>query len=73
MKLVWVVVVFASVFAAVGAACGPQEPYCYDEHKTCAQAKIDRDQAELSRRADQAAAKADAGTPSDAGATIIGN
>jgi hypothetical protein len=40
MKLVSVVFVFACALAAIGVACGPEQPYCYEQHKTCEQAKI---------------------------------
>jgi hypothetical protein len=69
MKLVSVFVV-ATVLAAVGAACGPEQPYCYNQHKTCAQAKLDNEQADRAQKAAAAAAAADAGA-SDSGTIII--
>jgi hypothetical protein len=70
MKLVSVVFVFACALAAVGLACGPEQPYCYEQHKTCEQAKIDRDQSEQDRLATEAAKRADAGV-TDTGTIII--
>lgn len=71
MKLVLVVAVFALALAALGVACGPEEPYCYEQHKTCAQAKIERDQAEIDRINMENAAKDASAGPDDAGATVI--
>ena len=42
MKLLWVVLVFCAVLASVGVACGPNEPYCYNEHKACSVVKSER-------------------------------
>ena len=70
MKLVSVVFFFACALAAVGVACGPEQPYCYEQHKTCEQAKIERDQSEQDRIAREKAAAADAGL-TDTGTIVI--
>jgi hypothetical protein len=76
VKSLRLVIWLASVALAGGVisvACGPAETYCYDQHKTCAQAKRDKDQMDLQKMLDQAAAAAalaDAGAL-DAGAIVI--
>jgi uncharacterized protein HemX len=42
MKLVWVVVGLALVLTGVGVACGPEQKYCYQQHVTCTQAQLDK-------------------------------
>ncbi len=63
MKFVWVVIVLASTLAGVGLACGPGQTYCYDEHKSCEQARQEKDQVERDRIAAENARRADAGLP----------
>ena len=73
MKSLRLVVLLVSVALAGGViavACGPAETYCYDQHKTCAQAKRDKDQSDLQAMLDRIAAEADAGA-GDAGAIVI--
>lgn len=73
MKSFRLVIWLASVALAGGViavACGPAETYCYDQHKTCVQAKIDKDQADVQAMLARIAAEADAGV-ADAGAIVI--
>ncbi len=35
MKVVWAALALAVTLAGIGIACGPQQKYCYAEHKTC--------------------------------------
>jgi hypothetical protein len=45
MKVVWVAIGLALTLTLAGAglaACGPEEKYCYQQHKTCAQAELDK-------------------------------
>ncbi|MEP6652578.1 MAG: hypothetical protein ABJA82_04430 [Myxococcales bacterium] len=57
MKLVSMVIVFAVALVGLGVACGPEETYCYDQHKSCKQAQLDRDK----EAADKEAAARDGG------------
>jgi hypothetical protein len=71
MKHVWLVVLLALTVAGVGVACGPEEPYCYQEHTSCAQAKLDqeaREQEERERILREMDASASTG---DGGATVV--
>jgi|GEM_PF-6468358 len=73
MKSLRLVIWLSSVALAGGViavACGPGETYCYDQHKTCAQAKIDKEQADVQAMLARIAAEADAGA-GDAGAIVI--
>jgi hypothetical protein len=62
------VIVLAVALAGLGVACGPEETYCYDQHKSCREAQLERE-----KKAEEAANQAnkDAGGPSDVGATTF--
>ena len=40
MKVAWAVVCLAGILVGIGAACGPQEKYCYGKHLGCEEARI---------------------------------
>ena len=62
MKLVRVVFGLATLSLAVaGTACGPEERYCFKEHKTCAQAMADKMNAEEEARQREEEARRDSG------------
>lgn len=67
MKSVRVALVLASVLAGGGFACGPEQTYCYDQHKSCEQAKLDKAKEDR----DKMNANGDGQAPSDGGATVI--
>ncbi|MES1205588.1 MAG: hypothetical protein ABUS79_06585 [Pseudomonadota bacterium] len=75
MKFVFVVCALALAMAGVGVACGPEEKYCFDEHKTCAQAKLDKaaKEQEIKDAIEKARREAEAGEGNtDGGATVVG-
>ncbi|MEO8213860.1 MAG: hypothetical protein ABI560_11735 [Myxococcales bacterium] len=61
MKLVSMVIVLAVALAGLGVACGPEETYCYDQHKSCKQAQLDRDKAAADKEAADREAARDGG------------
>ncbi|MBC8134147.1 MAG: hypothetical protein H7X95_14290 [Deltaproteobacteria bacterium] len=71
MKLASLVIVFAFALAGLGFACGPEQAYCYEQHKTCEQARLDKKLEEDRIAAEEAARRADAGVMSDSGATVV--
>jgi len=53
----WVVIGLSATLLGVGAACGPQETYCGNEHMTCADVKLALEK----KKADEEANRSDAG------------
>ncbi len=72
MKFVYALVILSLALVGLGAACGPEEKYCFEEHKTCAQAAIDKAAADRAERERIEAERLDAGQIGDGGATVIG-
>ena len=72
MKFACVVIGLALTLAGMGVACGPEEKYCFDDHKTCKQAALDKEAAEKDA-VEKARQAAEAGEGvGDGGATVIG-
>lgn len=68
MKLALCSVALVLTLVIVGIACGPEQPYCQDKHKTCEQARQD----EIARKMNENAMQSDVQNPtSDAGTTVI--
>lgn len=72
MRVALLVIGLAVTLAGLGVACGPEQKYCYDEHKTCEQALIDKKAKEQEEKDRIEAERADAGIVGDGGATVIG-
>ena len=71
MKLLSTVIVLALALAGLGVACGPEETYCYDQHKTCEQARLEKIKMEEDERARQEALRDAQMGISDGGATVF--
>jgi uncharacterized protein HemX len=71
MKRVRVAVVFALTLAGTGLGCGPEQKYCFAKHVSCTQAQLDQMAMEEEAAQRERDRLADAGTPSDVGATIL--
>jgi hypothetical protein len=74
MKLVWVVIALAVALTGVGAACGPEEKYCFDEHLSCKEAAQlkDKKKEEEAAEKERIRKELEAGELGDGGATTIG-
>jgi hypothetical protein len=71
MKHVSLVMVFALAVVGFAAGCGPEQPYCYQQHTSCAQAKLD-DEARAQEERERILREMDASaTAGDGGATVI--
>lgn len=71
MKLLSTVIVLALALAGLGVACGPEETYCYDQHTTCEQARLDKIKRAEEIKAEEEARKDAQMGISDAGATTF--
>ncbi len=70
MKRAFLILTVMTSFAGFAAGCGPDEQWCYQEHKTCQRARDDEQARKDKEAADRAAALADAGL-SDGGSLVI--
>lgn len=71
MKRAWLVTAFSLTLAGFGVGCGPEEKYCYDQHTTCTQAKLDKAAKEQQEEEERLRRLDALGTPSDAGAVVL--
>jgi hypothetical protein len=72
MKRTWLVMAFSLTVAGFGAGCGPEEKYCYDQHNTCKQARIDKEEMEKQEEEDRLKRLDALGSPSDGGVIFPG-
>jgi hypothetical protein len=71
MKRAWLVTAFSLTLAGVGAGCGPEEKYCFDQHKTCKEAKIEEEQKKQQEEEERLKRLDALGSPSDGGAVVL--
>lgn len=68
MKVVWLVVCLAAILVGIGAACGPQEKYCYSQHLSCSEAET-----QAKQRFNQQQMMKDASEVADSSITVGGD
>jgi len=67
MKLALCSVALVLTLVVIGIACGPEQTYCEDKHKTCEQARQD----EIARQMNENAMRADMQTTTNDGGTTV--